>query len=246
MVVKDTLYAEPLDYVDDFAFDEQVAAVFDDMVSRSVPFYCEAQRMLAELASRFAKPNTEVVDLGCSTGTTLALMQSRIADPSVRFIGIDNSKEMLAKAEEKLAASGRVGTYTLHQEDLHGAFSLGAASVVTMNWTLQFVRPIYRESLLRHVHDHLVEDGCFLLCEKVVTDDPQTNRLYIDLYYDYKRRVGYSDTEIAQKREALENVLIPYRMEENHALLRRAGFTLVDTFFRWYNWAGVIAVKKGA
>jgi tRNA (cmo5U34)-methyltransferase len=112
-----------------------------------------------------------------------------------------------------------------------------------MNWTLQFVRPLRRDAVVRDIHSRLVPGGCMILLEKVLCAESLLNRLYIDLYYDFKKREGYSESEIATKRESLENVLVPYRVEENIVLLQRNGFGVVDVFFRWYNWAGFIAVK---
>ena len=118
------------------------------------------------------------------------------------------------------------------------------ASVVTMLLTLQFIRPLYRERLVREIHEGMVENGCLILIEKLTSEDTLFNRLFIKHYYDYKRRRGYSNTEISMKREALENVLIPYRLEENIDLLKVAGFRHVEMFFRWYNFCGIVAVKS--
>ena len=121
---------------------------------------------------------------------------------------------------------------------------LQRASVVTMNWTLQFVRPIYREALLERIHAALVVGGVLILCEKILAEPEELNRLYVSLYHDFKRRNAYSELEIAKKREALENVLVPCTVSENLELLREAGFGSVDPFFRWYNWVGLLAVKQ--
>ena len=122
-------------------------------------------------------------------------------------------------------------------------FDIANASVVTMNWTLQFVRPTCREMLLKKICRGMVTNGALILCEKILVEFSLLNRLYIELYYNFKRRNGYTDLEIAKKREALENVLIPYRVEENIGLLRKCGFEVVDTPFRWYNWSSFIAFK---
>jgi len=115
-----------------------------------------------------------------------------------------------------------------------------------MCWTLQFVRPLGRDNLIRWIYDALVDDGVLIVTEKILTNNGNMNRLFIDYYYEFKRRNGYSDTEIARKREALENVLIPYRLEENVDLFRRNGFEMVETFFQWFNFAGFLCVKKPA
>ena len=232
--------------IHDFKFDQKVADVFDDMLERSIPFYDELQRMNVELTRHFVQPGTTVVDLGCSTANTLIRLASEITDPSVRFVGLDSSRPMLDKARAKLEAAGVLGRCELRETDLNSDFKLDAASVVVMNWTLQFVRPLHRDTVVRKIYDNLVDGGCLLVVEKVLGEESLLNRLYIDLYYDFKKRNGYSDTDISRKREALENVLIPYRIEENLEMLARNGFQIRDTFFRWYHWAGFLGLKLEA
>ena len=226
----------------DFTFNEEVATVFDDMVSRSVPYYDEMQRMTVELASDFARPDTNLYDIGCSTATTLLAMDPTV-DPKTRFIGIDNSQDMIAKAQEKILQSSTTRKIDFQCTDIQRELKIENASVVTMLLTLQFVRPLYREKIVRQIARGINEGGCLLLIEKITSEETTFNRLFIDHYYAYKRRNGYSDMEISQKREALENVLIPYRVEENSDLLKQAGFRHVEMFFRWYNFCGIVAIK---
>lgn len=239
---RDEVFREEKDFVSDFKFGAEVANVFDDMVTRSVPFYAEQQRMVAEIAADFAVPGSNVYDLGCSTGTTLLLLDRTVA-PGVKFIGLDNSEEMLIKCGRKFAEHGLTREHELRYADLNQGVVMENASVATLVLTLQFVRPLQRERLVQDVYKGLNENGCLLLCEKVLGEDSLFNRLFIKYYYNMKRRHGYSDLEIAQKREALENVLIPYRLEENRDLLLGAGYTKFQMFFRWYNFCGMLAVK---
>ena len=239
---RDEVFRDEKDFVSDFKFGAEVANVFDDMVSRSVPFYAEQQRMVAEIAGDFAVPGTNVYDLGCSTGTTLLLLD-RTVQPGVKFIGLDNSEEMLVKCAAKFAEHGLTRDHELRYADLNRGVSIENASVATLVLTLQFVRPLQRERLVQDVFKGLNDNGCLLLCEKVLGEDSLFNRLFIKYYYDYKRRKGYSELEITQKREALENVLVPYKLLENRELLLRTGFRYVDVFFKWYNFCGMVAVK---
>lgn len=225
-----------------FKFGAETVRVFDDMVSRSVPYYDEMQRMTAELARDFAQPDTRLYDLGCSTATTLAMLHYTV-DPGVHFVGVDNSPEMLGKAREKLDGLGITRPIELMLSDIEKMPPLHEASVVVMNLTLQFVRPLHRERLVKQIFDGMTDRGAFILIEKLTVSDGDLNRLFINYYYDMKRRNGYSELEISQKREALENVLIPYRLEENVELLKGAGFRSVEMFFRWYNFCGLVAVK---
>jgi tRNA (cmo5U34)-methyltransferase len=226
----------------DFEFGSEVVAVFDDMVNRSVPYYGEIQRMMAELARDWAVPGTNVYDLGCATGNTLVGMDPFL-DPTVSFVGVDDSDEMLTKCQAKFQEAGVTRDFELRRADIGEGVRIENASVVILCLTLQFIRPIHRERLVRSIHKQLNEKGCLLLVEKLLCGDALLNRSYIRYYYDFKRRRKYSELEIAQKREALENVLIPYTLQENMVLLRDSGFQEVETFFRWYNFCGAIALK---
>ncbi|NJD06455.1 MAG: carboxy-S-adenosyl-L-methionine synthase CmoA, partial [Methylococcaceae bacterium] len=226
----------------DFRFDRATAAVFDDMIRRSVPMYGEIQRMTGEIAADFAEPGTVLFDLGCATGNTL-LQLDPVIDPSVRFVGVDNSADMLAQARQKLECLQSRRVIELVEADLHAAEVMENASVAVMVLPLQFIRPLQREKMIRKVLEGLNDQGCLILIEKLIFEDSLFNRLFIRHYYNLKKRQGYSESEIAHKREALENVLIPYRPEENRELLRGAGFRHVEEFFRWYNFCGMVAVK---
>lgn len=238
----DQIFSDPQALVGDFAFDEKTASVFDDMVGRSVPFYGEIQRMIGEIATDFAVPGTRLCDLGCATGTSLLSVDETVPD-DVLLVGIDNSADMLAKAERKLAAAGMKHRYQLINGDLETLREFENVSVALMVLTLQFVRPLRRQRLVADIFDGLNPNGALVLVEKLSLSSTLLNRMFIQYYYDMKRRNGYSDTEIFQKREALENVLIPYRFEENVELLRDTGFRFVEEFFRWHNFCGIVAVK---
>jgi tRNA (cmo5U34)-methyltransferase len=239
---RDEVFNDPTTAVGDFTFDRAVAGVFDDMVSRSVPFYAEMQRMVVEMAGDFVTPGSNVYDLGCSTATTFIQLHPRLP-PSARFVGFDNSEEMLVKAREKLAVSGVDRQVDLKVVDLDRGAPIENASLVMMILTLQFIRPLNRERLMQDIFRGLNDQGCLILIEKVLGEDSLFNRLFINYYYDMKRRHGYSELEISKKREALENVLIPYKLLENRELLLRTGFRSVDVFFKWYNFCGMVAVK---
>lgn len=238
---KDQVFDQPRN-AKDFKFGEEVVAVFDDMVSRSVPFYGEIQRMIAEMGKDYAVPGSNLYDLGCSTGTSMLMLDPLIGD-GVKFIGVDDSKEMLAKCRRKFEDVGFSREFDLQFADLNSYLHIENASVVNLCLTLQFIRPLNRERVVVDIYNGLNSNGCLLLTEKVLGEHSLFNRQFIDYYYDMKRRHNYSDMEISQKREALENVLIPYKLEENKALLRKCGFKLIDVFFKWYNFCGIIAVK---
>lgn len=239
---KDALFNQKKKLVPDFDFGKETVRVFDDMLDRSVPFYHEIQRMMGELAADFSVPGTRLYDLGCSTGNTFIFIDKMVSE-DVTFVGIDDSEEMLKKAEEKLKQSGFSRKYELLPLDLNKGVPIMDASVVIMNLTLQFIRPLFRRKVIQDVSDGLNQGGCLILLEKVLSPNSTINRMFIKYYYELKKRNGYSELEIAQKREALENVLIPYHLEENRELLLANGFKFCDVFFKWYNFCGILALK---
>lgn len=242
MKTKDEVFRERFNRPSDFEFSSTVAGVFDDMVNRSVPFYDEMQRMIGELAADHYQDNTNIYDLGCSTGATLIQMNESIP-PHIQFIGIDDSPDMLEKCRQKLRESRFARPLKLEVADLNNGVHIYDASVVVLCLTLQFVRPVHREKLLKSIYDGMVPGGAVIIIEKILAEDSTFNRDFIKYYYDMKRRNQYSEMEISQKREALENVLIPYKLSENIMLLREAGFTQCEVFFKWYNFSGFIAKK---
>lgn len=240
---KDEVFKEEYSKPSDFKFSSKVAGVFDDMVNRSVPFYEEIQRMVAELAADHSTDGAKIYDLGCSTGTTLVNMNMTVPG-HIPFVGIDDSVDMLEKCRQKMIALDMKRPYELLVADLNKDVPVENASVVILCLTLQFVRPMNRERLMKQVFEGLQPGGALILVEKILAEDSLFNRDFIKYYYDMKRRHQYSELEISQKREALENVLIPYKLSENITLLRDSGFQHCEVFFKWYNFTGVIAKKS--
>ena len=241
-MTKDEVFKAPVTQCSDFKFDSKVVTVFDDMVTRSVPFYIEMQRMIGELAAEYAKPGTNVYDLGCSTGATLMNMNSTV-DRSIRFIGVDDSPQMLGQCHANLLEAGMERPFDLVNCDLNKGVEIGNASVVVLCLTLQFIRPLYRVKLLQEIRKGMNEGGALILVEKILAEESSLNRNFIKYYYDFKKRNQYSEMEIAQKREALENVLVPYKLSEDIDMLLTSGFSHCEVFFKWYNFAGMIAFK---
>ena len=242
-MTKDKLFADKKEKLNDFNFGKETAEVFDDMLERSVPFYRELQRMIGEIACEFAVDGTNIYDLGCSTGITLTTVNEHVKK-DVTFIGFDYSQEMLDKCKENFIMNNFPGRYELMCRDLNQGVLINNASVVILNLTLQFIRPLYRDQLIKNIYEGLNTNGCLILVEKVLGNNSTFNRMFIEFYYRLKKQKGYSDIEITRKREALENVLIPYRLDENKELLSKNGFSQLDIFYKWYNFCGIVALKQ--
>ena len=221
-----------------FEFDEEVASVFDDMLNRSVPFYKENLKLQIDILKNFLQKDDLVIDLGSSTGTFLIELTKKT---DIKAIGLDNSPAMIKRAKNKAKAFGSNAKF-IEADFLE--YDLSGAKAIIANYTIQFIRPLKREKLIKKIYDSLQKDGIFLMSEKLITENKKLNKIMIDIYYEYKKEMGYSEFEIAQKREALENVLIPYTMNENIEMLKNAGFKSIEVIFRWNNFASFIAFKN--
>jgi tRNA (cmo5U34)-methyltransferase len=235
--LRDKVFTKPIEK--QFEFDEEVASVFDDMLNRSVPFYKENLNLQINILKNFLEENDKVVDLGSSTGTFLIELAKK-SNKKLNLIGIDNSSAMVKRARNKAKAFG-VDIDFIEEDFLNYDFS--NSKVLIANYTIQFIRPLKREKLIKKIFNSLTNKGIFLMSEKLITNHKKLNKIMIDEYYNFKKKMGYSEYEIAQKREALENVLIPYTMEENIEMLKEGGFKEVEIIFRWNNFATFIAFK---
>jgi tRNA (cmo5U34)-methyltransferase len=227
----------------DFQFNERVAEVFDDMLARSVPSYARVIGMTGELLARFLRPGDRIYDLGCSTGNTLLELARRLERFEPVYIGMDKSPAMIEKAARKANLFSKGDRIRFMEADITRA-ELEEAGAIILNYTMQFVRPLHRQEFLRKVHGALRPGGVLILSEKVISHQSLLNRAFLDIHLDFKRDQGYSEIEIAKKREALENVLVPFSVEENRALLEKAGFAAIEPFYQWFNFVSWIAVKE--
>ncbi|WP_028583390.1 carboxy-S-adenosyl-L-methionine synthase CmoA [Desulfogranum mediterraneum] len=227
---------------EDFTFNERVADVFDDMVNRSIPYYQTVIQGLAALLRQRLEQGTTIYDLGCSTGSTLLELSRQLQDRELRYVGIDNAQPMIDKARRKSELFSKEELLTFYRDDITSC-PLDHAGAVICNYTLQFLRPITRQPFLDRIYQALPPGGLLLISEKTLSHAQRLNRDFIALYHQFKKRQGYSELEIAAKREALENVLIPFSVEENLQLLRRAGFEEIEIFFKWFNFTSFIALK---
>ena len=239
---KDRLFAEG-PYPVPFAFNQEVAEVFDDMVSRSVPLYQEVQLNLLEWAHALLPERAAVYDLGCSTGTTLSLLGSYLPQ-TLDLTGVDSSPPMLAKARAKLRGLDPRHTLTLANLDIL-EMSLVPCDMVIMNYTLQFIPVRSRLALLQKIYASLKPGGVFFLSEKVRSLSPLCQELNMGIYENFKRRAGYSQTEIARKKAALDHVLVPLSVEDTCQLLKSCGFHHTEILIKWNSFVSLLAIKEG-
>lgn len=239
---RDRIFAEILQNPGDFAFDDKVAAVFPDMLRRSIPGYPAIIDMIETLTERYAQADTRLYDLGCSLGASSLSMLRGLKNKPGEIIAVDNSPAMIERCKKMEIAAGPSAKVSFCCEDIVD-FPITNASVVVMNFTLQFIDPVKRCSLLKKICDGMNPNGIMILSEKVKFEDDQVNELLIDVYHSFKKSNGYSDLEISQKRTALENVLIPETIRQHRDRFIRAGFTSADVWFQCFNFMSMLAIK---
>lgn len=233
---KDSLFLKET-LPESFLFDNSVVEVFDNMVERSVPFYLHLLKIISLLARQYYIPNSSIVDLGCSTGNILRELDS--LDFTFRYTGIDSSNDMIQKAKDVHAERDNLKFVCNDLVSIEYPIS----SVCIANLTLQFIAPQKRAKILKKVCDSIIKEGVFIMVEKVIEEHEDDRDLFRQVHHQFKKEQGYSQLEIANKRDALINVLTPLTVQENMQLLNEAGFARSAIFFKWFNFAGFIANK---
>ncbi|MBU0500221.1 MAG: carboxy-S-adenosyl-L-methionine synthase CmoA [Gammaproteobacteria bacterium] len=247
---RDRLYAQPLEQVTDFVFDAKVAEVFPDMINRSVPGYATIVRMIGLLAASHVGEGGRCYDLGCSLGASALAMARGIEAPGCRIVAVDNSPAMLARARTELNKadpSTRLRTGLATPIDLVCAdirdVRIRRASLVVLNFTLQFIPPAGRAALLQEIHDNLLPGGILVLSEKIAFEDAGFQTLFAEMHHQFKKDQGYSDLEVSQKRQALERVLLPETLACHRERLERVGFQRQALWFQCFNFMSLLAVR---
>ena len=228
-----------------FRFDASVAEVFPDMLKRSIPGYGASLEAIGSLAARYVRDNTVCYDLGCSLGAATLAMRQGIQASGCRIVAVDNAQAMVERCAEIVAADRSSGHEIPVDVTLGDVLDtpIENASMVVLNYTLQFVAPERRDELLTRIAEGMVGGGLLVLSEKVVDEDPHMEELLFDLHHEHKRRNDYSALEISRKRAALENVLIPETVAEHRERLLGAGFAHVAVWLRYFNFVSIIAIK---
>ncbi len=239
---KDTIFSAPINKIGDFTFDERVAEVFPDMIQRSVPGYSNIISAIGMLAERFAKPHSKVYDLGCSLGAATLSMRRHIEQEGCQIIAVDNSAAMVERCKLHINAYRSETPVTVVEADIRN-IEIEDASVVVLNFTLQFLSPEDRLTLLKKIYAGLRVGGILILSEKYVFEDETANELLIDLHHDFKRANGYSELEISQKRSAIENVMRPDSIQSHKARFENIGFSSNEVWFQCFNFGSMFAIK---
>lgn len=239
---RDDIFSSPINNIGNFTFDEKVVEVFPDMIQRSVPGYSNIISAIGMLAERFVKPNSNIYDLGCSLGAATLSIRRNIQQEGCTIYSIDNSKAMVERCKLHVNAYRSDTPVEVIEADIREV-PIENASMVVLNFTLQFLSPDDRLTLLEKIYHGLRPGGILILSEKYVFEDEQANELLIDLHHDFKRANGYSELEISQKRSAIENVLIPDSIAAHKQRLQQIGFSSAEVWFQCFNFGSMFAVK---
>ncbi|WP_300462343.1 carboxy-S-adenosyl-L-methionine synthase CmoA [Desulfobacula sp.] len=242
-MVKDRVFAEKKNRVNPFEFNKQVADVFDDMLHRSVPFYRESCDRQSQLTAQYYQAGSRIYDLGCSHGNLGILILDQLKGRPFSMVAVDSSRPMIEKYKlrlEKQDTAHNIDLVCGYLENIH----IKNASVVLINLTLQFLDTAKRDDLIKKIYQGMNPNGILLLTEKIVHASTELDDLQTQFYKRFKLENGYSELEISQKRDALEKVLIPDTLEIHENRILSAGFTTIDIWLKWFNFASMIAIKK--
>ena len=238
----DDIYAKPQVNTSDFIFDQKVVNVFEDMIRRSVPGYGMMLELIGLITQRYVKDGTNIYDLGCSLGASTLVIGKNLPHPNCSVVAIDNSQEMIEQFQRNIADDENNFSVDVICCDVMDA-EFTNASLVVMNLTLQFIPLRDRETLISRLYSGLNDGGVLVLSEKIKAESKTNNEVLIDLYHDFKRKQGYSELEVAQKRDAIENILIPETLVQHQSRLLNAGFSQVIPWFQSFNFMSLIAIK---
>ncbi|GBD92410.1 tRNA (cmo5U34)-methyltransferase [bacterium BMS3Abin04] len=238
---RDSVFNDSLNKIVDFTFDDKVAKVFEDMLHRSIPGYSTIIGNIGTLTKRYARPGSNLYDLGSSLGAGAIAMQNNLSVPNCTIFAIDNSISMIRRCRSFLKNTSDQNIHLICS-DINNIV-IKNASIIILNFTLQFIPLDLRDNLIKNIYNGLLQGGILILSEKITFEDEKRDERQIDRYYDFKRKNNYSELEISQKRDALENVLIPEHLEMHFSRLKSAGFINIDQWFQLYNFVSVIAEK---
>jgi tRNA (cmo5U34)-methyltransferase len=241
-IKRDDLFASPLGNVPRFVFDQAVVDVFPDMIQRSVPGYQTIINLCGELAARFVQPNSNCYDLGCSLGASSLAIRQQVKQPEVTIVAVDNSSAMLERCQSLLDNNHSLTPVQLVEADICD-IEITNASLVVMNFTLQFIPLDKRRALLEKIYAGLNPGGCLVISEKLLFEPESLNQLLSELHHQFKSAQGYSDMEISQKRDSIENVLIPETLDSHIDRLKACGFDSASPWFQCFNFASLVAIK---
>ncbi|MEW6991319.1 carboxy-S-adenosyl-L-methionine synthase CmoA [Colwelliaceae bacterium 6441] len=238
----DLIFSKKQNHIKDFAFDAQVVEVFPDMISRSIPGYSTIIETIARLSQQYVKNNSIIYDLGCSLGAATLAMRKAITAKNCQIIGVDNSPAMVERCKMHINAFKGETPVNIFEGNIVD-YPIDNASMVVLNFTLQFIEPEQRTRVIENIYSGLQPGGLLVLSEKLSTDDEICQNLLVDLHHDFKRANGYSDLEIAQKRTALENVMLTDSVSTQISRLKSAGFNHVTPWFQCFNFYSLVAIK---
>ena len=239
---RENLFARPLGKVHKCVFDRSVVDIFPDMIQRSVPGYQTIINHTGELADRFVQQDSHIYDLGCSLGASTLAIRERIEGRNARIFAVDNSQAMLDKLATILQTQPSDTGTQLITNDICD-IQITNASLVVLNFTLQFVPLARRSELIGSIYKGLNPNGCLIISEKLHFEPESLNTLLTELHHQFKRDQGYSDLEISQKRDAIDKVLMPESLSTHIQRLKDCGFKSASPWFQCYNFGSLIAIK---
>tara|TARA_Y100000589_G_scaffold118994_1_gene113237 strand:+ start:12378 stop:13076 length:699 start_codon:yes stop_codon:yes gene_type:complete len=209
---------------------------FEKHISKSVPCYHLTHKLGLELSDFFCKPNTNVFDIGSTSGSFINSLLERHNDKDINFNGIEISTSMYSQSVL------RYPKINFYNEDVRDC-DLHNSSFISSYYTIQFINPQYRQKLINKIFESLNWGGGFLMFEKVRAPDARFQDYMIQIYNEFKLSNEFTPSHIMSKSRSLKGVLEPFSTAANIEMLQRAGFKDIMTVYKYISFEGFLAIK---
>lgn len=221
-----------------WTFGKNVPKTFTKHINKSVPFYNNGHDIICELSDFFLKNKSLSYDIGCSTGTLINRISERHKNKKIKFYGIDSEKKMIIEAKKRKT---RKNVFYFNKDINKIKFK--KSDFITSYYTIQFVQPRYRQSIIDKIYKSLNWGGAFIIFEKIRGSDARFQDIFSIVYNDFKLKNKLTSNEIIQKTRSLKGVLEPFSDYGNLGLLKRAGFLDISPIFQWMCFKGYLCIK---
>ena len=226
MVKKDSIYKGDNSNDLPFSFNEEVVEVFENMIHRSVPGYASSLRLIKTLTVKYFQKNSRCYDLGCSLGAATQSLFRATEGKEGKIIAVDNSKAMIDSCKQRFVDLIKSGRVEFIEQDIT-SIEISNASIVVINFVLQFLNVSERISLLERVYEGMISRGRLVLSEKIHFDSEFRTEVLSKLHHRFKSDNDYTEMEISRKRDALEGILVTDTEIEHLQRLESIGFKKV-------------------
>lgn len=227
--------AQNVDISGNFSFD--TIRDFDKHIELSIPNYKHIWELINSISTYFIIENSNVYDLGCSTGLGLKLLTLKNKLKNVKYIGYDISENLITEGTRN------TNSFLIQKEDITNEnITFPNASLILMIFTLQFLPNYKKESILTKIYNSLISGAGFIITEKTIIETGKIQDIFTFSYYDFKEN-NFTREQILSKQYDLRYIMKNNTETEIIGMLKKVGFRYIETFFQSLQFKGWICIK---